>query len=266
MKLPSILFTLIIACFLFAGCNLLSKKTNEVWFYTYSEFGILNDYIPKPNQQLTDYNLNPSNFICLQIDGSYTMDFGHFEYGTWELDDTMLVLKNIERKTMFMVVKPAGKEMLIKVPLVGGRSSIWHFEKSPVPLQEKADNPFSLNNNRWRLKARQKEDDEMIADRLRNHFSYWEKYFNWGLVAKMDYLDVRSLPGPLKIYGNGFVLLDYEKWPQDWSDLFYDSTDGHKAYDKLRYIFDHDHIAWAHTDNKYKMFISAFQQLQQKIK
>lgn len=258
------LYTLVFtACILATGCG---KKSNAVWFYTYSEYGPANDYISEPNRLLTGYNLNPSNFLSIQTDGSYTMDFGKgFEYGKWQLYDSVLMLTNSARKRTFLTVQLTGKEMMIKVPLVAERSSIWHFERSSLPMKTNTDNPFSLQNNLWRLKATHKEDDSAIVARLRNHFAYWEKYFNWGLVSRKDYLDVRSLAGPIKIYGNGFALVDYDKWPTEWSSLFYDDEDSRKAYNKLNYFFDHEHIAWANTDNKYKMFISAFQQMQQKL-
>lgn len=262
MKLFLSYFVLVV-CLLATGCG---KRANAVWFYTYSELGPENDYISEPNRLLTNYNLNPSNFLSTQADGNYTIDFGKgFEYGKWQLDDSVLVLTNSARKKSFIIVQLTGKEMMIKVPLLAGRPSIWHFERWSMPMKTNADNPFSLQNNLWRLKATHKENDTAIVARLRNYFAYWEKYFNWGLVSSKDYLDVRSLPGPIKIYGNGFALVDYDKWPSEWTSLFYDDEDSRKAYDKLNYFFEHDHIAWANTDNKYKMFISAFQQMQQKL-
>ena len=39
-----------------------------------------------------------------------------------------------------------------------------------------------------------------------------------------------------------------------------------KAFDILKTSFEINEIGWAHTDNKYKMFLGAFQQLEETIK
>ncbi len=51
----------------------------------------------------------------------------------------------------------------------------------------------------------------------------------------------------------------------EWSAVFYDQEDKRIAWNKLHYVFTYERIAWAKTDHKFKMFISAFQQLQKKI-
>jgi hypothetical protein len=79
-------------------------------------------------------------------------------------------------------------------------------------------------------------------------------------------VDVRSTPSPVKIYGNGFIIKPFGDLSAAWKSYFYDSADCAKANEMLVDIVHKNNIAWAHTDNKYKMFISAFQQMQQILK
>lgn len=248
------------------GCLSGTGTLSKVWFYTYQDNLSAADTRPgesEGNKYLHTLSLNPSHFLCLQPDGNYTMDFGSFEFGKWIFKNGMIELtgkdgaiKRIQSRIQ------GGKELLVQVPGKNGAASVWHFDGWQLP---KGENPFSLDNNQWRIKAVQKENDAAIVQRLHNHFRYWEVYFTWGMTIRKSSLDVRSLPGPLKLYGNGFELLPYEKWPEAWLSRFYDAEGSRKAYDKLNYFIQHDNIVWANTDNKFKMFISAFQQLQQKV-
>ncbi len=104
-----------------------------------------------------------------------------------------------------------------------------------------------------------------IRNRLLNHFKFWELYFTRALNNEIQYIDVRSTPTPVKIYGNGFGLIPFEQLPAAWRAYFFDEEDCKIANDKIKSLFNRNAIGWPHTENKYKMFISAFQQLQQKL-
>ncbi|HEY2349444.1 MAG TPA: hypothetical protein VGH64_10520 [Puia sp.] len=91
-------------------------------------------------------------------------------------------------------------------------------------------------------------------------------YFNWALDNELTTVDVRSTPSPIRIYGNGFTIKSYGDLPETWKGYFYDSTDCARATTILKDIVRSHTIAWPHTDNKYKFFISAFQQMQHLLK
>jgi hypothetical protein len=54
--------------------------------------------------------------------------------------------------------------------------------------------------------------------------------------------------------------------PGRWRSYFFDDEDSQKAYDIMADIVSKRDIALAHTDNKFKMFIGAFQQLEAALK
>ena len=136
------------------------------------------------------------------------------------------------------------------------------FAGSFSAFSSEAANPFSLQNNKWRIPARHKETPDGIQQRLINHCEFWKAYFTWALDNNIQYVDVRSTPTPIKIYGNGFELKFYYDLPYEWKNYFYDSADCQHANDILWEVMTHHDIALAHTDNKYKMFIGAFEQLE----
>jgi hypothetical protein len=54
--------------------------------------------------------------------------------------------------------------------------------------------------------------------------------------------------------------------PAAWKSYFFDEEDCKKASAIIKDIFERHQISWPITENKFKMFMSAFQQLQQQIK
>lgn len=232
-----------------AGCSLLVNPLPQIWFFTYGSGTAVGK----------DSLLNPASFLELRPDGSYTSDFGTFDYGTWLKKDRQLILTNhLHEKTSYPLALTSSGEM--QLTLTGGYLA--SFESHPIPSMKQKEDPFSLFNNRWRIPATHKENDAEIRLRLFNHCQFWEAYFRWALNKGFNTVDVRSTPTPIKIYGNGFTLKSTQDLPAEWVSFFYDADDCQKASNIIKDIFQHKTIAWAHTDNKFKMFLSAFHQLQ----
>lgn len=232
-----------------ASCHFSANTIDHVWFYTYSE---------SPQRDLT-----PSSFLECQKDGSYTRDFGQFDYGTWRLEDHKLYLTDHLRHTsIYPVDMSKPKEMQLTLR----EGSVASFERQPLPDQKNNKDPFSLENNRWRIPADHKESDQEIRTRLYNHCRFWETYFTWALDNEVSSIDVRSTPTCIKIYGNGFTLKPLNELPAAWKTCFFDREDCQRANAIIEEIFNTRNIAWAHTDNKYKLFIGAFQQMESFLK
>lgn len=247
LLLMLVMFTIFIA-----GCTLNVNKPDKLWFYTYSSSS-------KGKTTL----LTPVSFLSLEPNGSYTRDFGTFDYGTWRMKDNAIHLTNYKKEISILPINYfAGNEIKFGTT----NASIDNFESRPGSFTNADENPFSKENNLWRIKAERKETEEEIKKRLLNHFRFWETYFTWALNNQIPTIDVRSTPTLIKIYGNGFTLKPYDKLPEQWRSYFFDEEDCRKANDMVQYIFENDNIAWPHTDDKYKMFISAFQQLYQKVR
>ncbi len=236
--------------FSLSACGFLGNSLPGLWFYTYSG-GAATE---KENL------LSPASFIELRQDGTYTRDFGRFEYGTWIRKDQQLCLTNQQHTTSVLQLHGVNSNEM-QLDLAKDLSS--YFEGQPVPSAQAAEDPFSVNNNRWRIPAIHKESDEEIRRRLYNHCQFWVIYFSWAQKKELATVDVRSTPTAIKIYGNGFTLKPFADLPAEWKSYFFDEEDCRKANDVIEDIFRHKTIAWAQTDNKYKMFLSAFQQMGQ---
>lgn len=234
------------------------RHLTSLWFYTYNSDSTLNI-----NDSLSPMELTPANFIELRPDSSFNRDFGRFEYGTWTVKDNRLSLTNQAQETIVYDFHYMGGDDL---ELAVGKGKKAHFEGHPIPGPAAQSDPFSRENNLWRIPATRKETDPEIRARLLNHCHFWETYFTWALNNDLSSVDVRSTPTLIKIYGNGFTLKPFADLPREWKSYFYDAADCEKANDLMKDVFQNHRIAWANTDNKFKLFIGAFQQIQQGLR
>lgn len=69
------------------GCG--GNSLNRIWFYTYASGSA---------QDSTD-QLTPASFLELRPDGTYTLDFGNYDYGTWTRKADQLFLTGQQHKT-----------------------------------------------------------------------------------------------------------------------------------------------------------------------
>ncbi|MEI9945144.1 MAG: hypothetical protein WDN26_13110 [Chitinophagaceae bacterium] len=245
-------FLLVVMVVTQPACFPKKEKLTKVWFYTYSNNPGGDD----------DLNINPASFLNLQADGFYTRDFGIFDFGHWEKNGKELKLINGQNKTFVFPVKLLGNELELLTP----KGNIVNFEGKPASFASPGANPFSVDNNQWRIAAKRKETEQEIKKRLINHCRFYEIYFRWALDNELSSIDVRSTPSLIKIYGNGFELKPFDELPEAWRFYFFDQEDCRKASEMIKDVFNHSDIAWSNSDNKFKMFISAFQQLQQLLK
>ena len=243
-------FLLILPIFILCGCQFNKPQISQLWFYTYS------------SDSLADQNiLSPANFLELRPDNTFTADLGRFRYGQWSLRDQQLFLTADDGDINILLINSLRSH---EIQIQAGHDHAANFDAQPIPPIEK--DPFSNSNNLWRRVARGRETDVLLRSRLRNHCKFWVAYFTWALDNELTTVDVRSTPTPIKIYGNGFTIKPYSDLPDTWKGYFYDSADCRKANDLLEEVVRTHTIAWAHTENKYKMFISAFQQMEHFIK
>ena len=118
--------------FFLAGCFHFRNSNNlaGLWFYTFSS-----DLMPHRNDSLTTAGttppeLTPANFLELRPDGSYTRDFGKFEYGSWGLKNHRLSLTNQAHETSGYAVQFAGGQDMQMTVNKGVEA---HFESNAMP-------------------------------------------------------------------------------------------------------------------------------------
>ena len=249
--LPSLAFTFV----LLLSCRTQTESLNKTWFFAYYS-GSGGSASPNPS-------LTPENFIDLQKNGSYTSYLSGFDYGTWKKDEKGIQLVNhkADKKFLKIIFFKEG-ELVLDLSEILNNKSHHVFTGIPNNKIKEANNPFSKQNNQWRIRPSVPENSEQINKRLVNHFRYWEKYFQWAVDNNLNTVGVGSVNSPIKIYGNGFALIPYNELPEAWKNNFFDEGDCITAWQKLKTMMDTKNVVWPKTDNRFKFFIAGFQQLQ----
>jgi hypothetical protein len=247
-----------LACIIIS-CTAKQNKLAKVWLY--NEDPTDEQIVENDTYGLSAGSaLTAANFIDLQPDSTYSSYLSSYENGKWYFKDNNLILVNRKKQIFELLVnKVSDKEMICTDKMKG---IVYRFNGEPNRFEKPTENPFSPQYNQWRVKAKHKESEAELRARLKNHFSFWEKYFAWGLKNKIQYLDVRSTPSILKMYGNGFELEYYDNLFPEWKNSFYDTADCRMAYENLYYKMYEKNIQWPDTKNRFERFVSAFNQLQ----
>ncbi len=256
MMKPILLFLLAaISAFIFSSCGLKTQSLNKTWFFAY--YGSSSETVPQKAQ------MTPENFINLDKDGNYTSYVSGFDYGTWKNEENEIQLINQKGdKKVLRIISLKNGELTLDLSGILNNRTPHIFTGVSNSNTKETDNPYSKQNNKWRITPTAPETSEQLKDRLVNHFRFWEKYFEWAIANDLKSLGVRGKNSPLKIYGNGFALIPFDELSDEWKRNFYDEADCKKAWDKLNTMMDTKNVVWPKTDSKYKFFISGFQQLQ----
>lgn len=246
---------LTLVIYLVLSCGAKKDQLAKTWFFTLEN--------RKSTESRKDPVLSPANFIHLEKDGRYSSYLLEFETGNWILNNGMIELQSDNKEIhKLKIINSSEKELALDIEPGNNDDCQMLFTGINDPFKDPLLNPFHATNNLWRMSPNKKETETAIRQRIKNYFRYWELYFNWALAAKVSYLDVRSLKGPVKIYGNGFALVPFEELNQEWHTHFYDLENSKQAYEMIETILKNETISWPQTDNKFKAFVSAFQQVQ----
>lgn len=208
-----------------------------------------------------EYGFTGASFLDLRPDGNFTSYFTAFDYGTWKLSDSTIILTDHNRGRMVLDVKKLEKRQMIC--LNQSTRKVYRFNGFENATSSPGESPFSIENNRWRVPAAQPETDDALRSRLKNHFRWWESYFTWALHNKLKVLDIRSTPSVLEMYANGFELKYYDYQFPEWKHIFHDTSDCWRAYQMVYYLMYQKNIHWPKTENRFEGFVSAFRQLQE---
>ena len=113
-----------------------------------------------------------------------------------------------------------------------------------------SEDPFSRENNWWRIKPLHYENNEQIKNRVLNHLAVWQLLFHDARKNERAYVSYNWFSSPLVIASNGVVMKLYGDVKKEWDENFYDSVQAQKGYEMMRKCFSKK-IKYLETDNKY---------------
>ena len=147
----------------------------KAWIFNDGAYEEQNDNPVTDHELKIDSHFNTGNFIDIQPDGTYSSYLTGYETGKWFFKDQMLILVNRKKDILELQVNKLDDNELVCTNKM--KRTIYRFKGLPNSFSSKAENPFSLTNNFWRIKPVKRETDEELRKRMKNHFTYWKQYF-----------------------------------------------------------------------------------------
>jgi hypothetical protein len=114
-----------------------------------------------------------------------------------------------------------------------------------------SEDPYSKENNWWRIKPSKPETDAQIKKRVLNHLAFWQLLFHDALEKDRAYVSYNWFSSPIVVASNGVVMKFYDEVKKEWDENFYDSIQAHKGYEMMRKCFSKK-IKYLETDNKFR--------------
>jgi hypothetical protein len=162
-----------------------------------------------------------------------------FDYGSWSYDDaakTITLNNNIDGdKDVYKIAKIAFDELtLVNVGVNSGTNL--KFIAPGKRFKDANDEPYFLENNRWRIKPKNKESDSAIHQRLKENLYFFILFYKSALAKDDKAVSFWGLPSCFKWYGGAIFLKKKEELKENWINCFYNETQAMQAYalaDKL---------------------------------
>ncbi len=189
------------------------------------------------NLELTAFNFQPKGVI--------TIDEGKIDRstGNWAFTDKNELLMQykylIEKDKSRFTVTHYWHDSLRLENNIGKQEDTLYITYILQKLRTNDTVPdlFDAALNKWRTKPTQPESDAAIKARLKQVINYYSGYFANISGNKIPYFNIDKLLCPIKFYSGGIGMKKF-KADDNWTKVYYDSTDAHKAYRMLDRAFD----------------------------
>ena len=162
-----------------------------------------------------------------------------FDYGNWIYDDaakTITINNTIDRsRDVYKIAKIAFDELTL-VNIGINTTTNLKFIAPGKRYKNANDEPYCLENNRWRIKPASKESDSAIHRRLKENIYFFVLFYRSALAKNDKAVSFWGLPSCFKWYGGAIYLKKEDELKENWIDCFYNKDQAMQAYalaDKL---------------------------------
>ena len=156
-----------------------------------------------------------------------------FDYGTWSFDEaakTITINNNIDgEKDIYKIASIAYNELILVNTGVNSTTNL-KFIAPGLRFKNANDEPFFVDNNRWRIKPKQKEPDSAIHRRLKENLHFFILFYKDVLAKDEKTVSFWGLPSCFKWYGGAIFIKKENELKENWVDCFYNKEQAMKAY------------------------------------
>lgn len=182
----------------------------------------------------------PYRSFYLSREGSFVKNPRNtFDYGNWSFDEaakTITLNNSIDRpKDIYKIARATYNELTLVNVGVNSSTNL-KFISPGKRFKDAKDEPYFIENNRWRIRPKAAESDPAIHQRLKDNLHFFILFYK-SILAKDDKsVSFWGLPSCFKWYGGAVFLKKEAELKENWISCFYNKEQAMKAYalaDKL---------------------------------
>lgn len=141
----------------------------------------------------------------------------------------------------------------------------FRFSLDKESYSKTTKDPYSKENNWWRIRPVKPESSEAIHKRVLNLVDFHLCMFEDAKERDKNVITYDWFSSPLIVANNGLALQNYRKIKGDWEECFYDSTQAAQAYQLLRAGFSRSMRFPAEIKNPFERSIAMLKQYRKNI-
>jgi len=161
------------------------------------------------------------------------------DYGKWSFDEstkTITINNTTEREiNTYSIALLSANEMVLVNTGINSTTNL-KFIAPGKRFKNAEDEPFFIENNRWRIRPKAKEPDSLIHQRLKDNIHFFILFYKSALAKEDKIISFWGLPSCFKWYGGGVFLKKETELKENWISCFYNKEQAMQAYalaDKL---------------------------------
>lgn len=175
----------------------------------------------------------PFRCFYLASDFTFIKDVRNFlEYGFWEFnaDAKKIILRHDDgSRDEYKIVKLAVDELVVINTGIASETQLKYVSEAKRYYRP-ANDPFHIDNNRWRIKPKKPETDEQLKKRLKDYLHFHILFYRDNLAKNAKTISFYGFPTCLKWYAGGIFIIKKEELAESWYKCFYNKDQAMKAY------------------------------------
>ena len=190
------------------------------------------------------------------------------DYGTWSFDEaakTITINNTVDREKDIYKLAQITSDELILVNVGINSTTNLKFISSGSRFKNTNDEPFFIENNRWRIKPKVKETDAAIHQRLKENIHFFILFYKSVLARDDRQVSFWGLPSCFKWYGGGIFLKKEEELKENWISCFYNKEQAMQAYALADKLIDQKYNWPKGEQNWLKLNLAVLEQMYKKI-
>lgn len=289
-------FILLLFAFAFAGCTTSTTdgitgrwKFASLNFKNYSAF--IDSIDASGNEGEAMERLLLDYRLVLRADNTFDMVlFKKYLHGTWHYEDgekaLSLKTETRPRTVITFLVDHQGEDGLVLrassnqvqkliPPFMQDARGFSYFkqngpfafylDKDEIDYSKEEKDPYSLQNNTWRIKPTQPESSGQVVERVKALVNYNKLMMQNVVDGYKNYVSLNSYKTPLVIDKDNIRLQPYEDIRDGWDVDFYDTLQAQQGYTVLKNAVDQG-VKPGTTSDRFKNAIAMLSQVAEHVK